>query len=87
VSTITRYEKQSRAIAKLRASVKDAEAMLKAIEGARVQLSATAQNLDAVAGEFRGQITVIKERVAFLLSDLNKLHSMVGKATNPGDSK
>lgn len=68
------------ALRKLRQAVDDTEGMLTAIEGARMQLSSTGD-------ELRGQVTTIRERVRWLIQELDKLRAQIGKAkTQPGDS-
>jgi uncharacterized coiled-coil DUF342 family protein len=66
------------AVQKLRSAVDDTEGMLKGIEGARMQLSSTAD-------ELRGQVTTIRERVRWLIQELDKVRAQIGRSTQPGD--
>jgi hypothetical protein len=65
---------------KLRLAIDDTQGMLTAIEGARQQMSMTGD-------ELRGQATIIKERVNWLIRELDALRKQIGKVTRPGDSK
>ena len=74
-------------MSKLRRSAGDVKAMLDAIEAARTQLSAAGDATILAVDEFRAQHTVIKERVQWLLSELDKLDAIILKSTHPGDSE
>lgn len=66
---------------KLRLSIDDAVTMLNAIEGARTQMASTSD-------ELRGQTTIIKERVNWLIRELDTLEaSYRNAATKPGDAR
>lgn len=61
---------------KLKIGIDDTVRMLEAIEGARCQVSSTGD-------ELRGQITIIKERVNWLIRELDALRKEYGKQTRP----
>ncbi len=65
---------------KLKLAINDTQGLLTAMEGARQQISATGD-------ELRGQATIIKERVNWLIRELDQLRKQIGKTTRPGDPK
>ena len=77
---MTERERALEACEKLKLAIDDTEAMLIAIEGARRQVSSTGD-------ELRGQITILKERVNWLIRELDSIRKQFGKATRPGDSR
>lgn len=64
----------------LKLAIEDTVGMLTAIEGARLQFSSTAD-------ELRGQVTIIKERVNWLIRELDGLRKQIVRSTQPGDSR
>lgn len=87
IGSSERYEIKAAKLQKLRESVTDVKAMLEAIEGARMNLSSANDAISSSIDEFRGQITVIKDRVTWLIRELDKLHTVIGRTTWPGDSR
>ena len=81
-----RYERDTAALAKMRGEIANLEEIRKILEGTRVRLEGALQDLDTVSGEFRGQLTVVKERTAYLIAAVHALEKTIGKTTNPGDS-
>ncbi len=65
---------------KLKISIEDTQGLLLAVEGARLQLSSTAD-------ELKGLITIIRERANILTRDLGALQKQIGRHTRPGDSR
>lgn len=63
---------------KIRGQAFDALSTVDAIDKARGQLS-------LAADELRGQSTAIKDRVNWLIRELDRLHARIGKTTLPGD--
>jgi chromosome segregation ATPase len=59
--------------------VKDTEQLLQRLEGARNQLS-------SAYNELRMQTTVIRERVAWLIQELDKLQDQIRRLPQPGES-
>ena len=87
MNTKARYERDTQAIARMRSEIANLEEIRKILESTRVRLEGALQDLDSVTGEFRGQLTVVKERSAYLIAALDVLEKTIGKATNPGDSE
>jgi hypothetical protein len=73
-------EQALEACKKLRLAIDDTEGLLKAVEGARMQISSTAD-------ELRGQTSILKERVAWLIRELDTLRKHLGRSTRPGDAR
>jgi hypothetical protein len=71
-------DKALEACHKLKLAIGDTEGMLTAVEGARRQISTTGD-------ELRGQVAIIKERVNWLIRELDLLRKQIGKSTRPGD--
>lgn len=55
---------------KLRLDINDVEAMLKRIDGTRMAMS-------AAADEARGQVTIVRERVNWVIRELDTLRAQV----------
>lgn len=72
-------ERALEAVQKLKVAVNDTEAMLAAIEASRVHMS-------SAADELRAQQTVIKERVNWVIRELDRVRIQIGRTTQPGDS-
>ena len=68
------------AMQKLRLAIDDTEAMMTAIGGAR-------EHMDVAVQELRGQSTIIKERVNWLIRELDTLRKQIGTLTRPGDTR
>lgn len=64
---------------RLEGAIKDTQGIYENLEGARKQLS-------RVEDELRGQTTIIKERVTWLIKELDNLRDLILKITQPGDS-
>lgn len=57
---------------KLKLAIDDTEKMLEAIEGARRQISSTGD-------ELRAQVTIIKERVNWLIREMDLIRAKIGR--------
>jgi len=73
LSRITRYEKAVKTLEALRGTVTDLAVMLAAIEAARTNLSSANDATNAVLSDFQSQITVIVEKVDWVIEEIDKL--------------
>jgi hypothetical protein len=64
---------------KIKVSMEDTQGLLMALEGARMQVSSTADELKALT-------TIIRERVNTLCRELAAIQKEIGRRTQPGDA-
>lgn len=64
----------------LKIAAEETRTMLLAIEGARMQISSSAD----ILGE---QIRTLKERMRWLTQELELLRKQIGRSTQPGDAR
>lgn len=78
----------------LRKQIVDASAMVKAIDGARIQLENGLNDAAYATQEVSGQVGIVKERQKWLIdqqdlvkTEIKKLRAEIGRTTRPGDSR
>lgn len=78
----------------LRKQIGDAEAMSKAVDGARIQLENGLSDQAYATQEVSGQVGIVKERQRWLITQqdeilkkIEELRAKIAKTTQPGDSR